>query len=302
MRSEWLLRAILVEGTRRVVAVHASRSERGANESWPILVISLDDATERRQRIEKTLGELGLEFEFVSAVDGRTGIPPHLQHRVDPVSARIALGRPMIDTEFACALSHILCYERIIDSGLPGAIILEDDAEIDTAFLQFLKLRGYARFAFVQFDYNAPVVWSRWLGLNWRVGEIRLLRLVFNAPLATGYSLSSRAAQYLLENVKPVRLPADWPCDMTRLSAMVTVPRLVRSWAQGSSQSYIATDRGRVRKGSGALSQREAETTGGVDRHIGKGVVKDRRNPIPSGFRFWRRGLTKRLRRPEERS
>jgi hypothetical protein len=134
------------------------------------------------------------------------------------------------------------------------------------------------------------------------VGNIRLLRLVFNAPLATGYSLSNLAAQYLLENVKPVRLPADWPCDITQLDAMVTVPRLVRSWAQGFSQSYIATERERARKGSGVLSQCEAETTGGVDRHLGEGQVMNRRNPIPSGFRFWRRVLTKRLLSPDERS
>lgn len=285
-----------------MVAVQTSGPETGSRESWPILVISLGDATERRQRIEKSLGKLGLDFEFVSAVDGRKGIPPNLQQRVDPVGARIALGRPMIDTEFACALSHILCYERIVDSGLPGAIVLEDDAEIGAAFLEFFKLRGYERSAFVQFDYNAPVVWSRWLGLDRRVGDIQLQRLVCNAPLATGYSLSSRAARYLLERAKPVRLPADWPCDVTPLGAMVTVPRLVRSWAQDSSQSYIAAQRAGARRDSRVLSQREAKKTGRVEMHIRQGVAKDSRNPIPSGFRFWRRVLTKRLRRPEERS
>ena len=41
------------------------------NDFPPVFVISLLEATERRERMTKVLGDLNIPFEFIDAIDGR---------------------------------------------------------------------------------------------------------------------------------------------------------------------------------------------------------------------------------------
>ena len=94
----------------------------------PILVISLPDSTDRRKAITARLDALSLPFEFVDAVDGRNGIPDECKPMVDRQGAVSFMLHPLSDAEFGCALSHLAAYKRVVDDGIPHALILEDDA------------------------------------------------------------------------------------------------------------------------------------------------------------------------------
>ena len=190
---------------------------------WPIFIISLTDAHDRREAIRKQCDTFGLTFEFVDAVDGRQGLPPEMESKVDRAGSLSDLGRVLTDAEFACALSHQMIYERIVREKLPGAIVLEDDAILTEEFSKFIRNQGYLLADFIQMDYSYARYWP------WKTKQfkgVKFRELAQNAVTATAYSLSLNAAQYILSQSRPLKGFADWPCDMMPLRPLATVPRL----------------------------------------------------------------------------
>ena len=103
-----------------------------------VFVISLERATERRAHMQRLLTEVGLEAEFVSAVDGRAMTAADLA-QYDSRLARRNYRSEMTNSEIACYLSHYRLYERIWREALPVALILEDDIDITAGFVETLK-------------------------------------------------------------------------------------------------------------------------------------------------------------------
>lgn len=197
-------------------------------DAWPIFVISLQDQTRRRQQIASQLTSLGLDFTFLNAIDGRHGLPSELEGKVDRPGTLRALGRVMTDAEYACALSHMLVAELTLASRAEGAIVLEDDAVLEIDFKEFLMAGGHRSAGLVQFDYMHALVWKS--GHKSILPGVSTRRLVHKAPLATGYAISRPACEYLIRNGLPIRQTADWPVETARIGAVITVPRLVRSF------------------------------------------------------------------------
>src|SRR5690625_4226312 len=172
------------------------------HDPWPIFVISLIDAHERRRRIAEQCAELGLEIQILDAIDGRAGLPAELEAEVDRAAAEIRQRRALSDAEFACALSHRSVYQKIVQSSLPGAVILEDDAVLSPPFADFIRKQGYREADFIQMDYwPARVFWRqrrRWSD------RIELVPLAENTTCAVGYSISAKAARHLLSNSTPL--------------------------------------------------------------------------------------------------
>ena len=195
------------------------------SQTWPIFIISLTDAAARRAAIHAQLVQRGLTAEVVDAVDGRRGLPAIRADEVDRPAAQRRIGRPISDVELACGLSHRAVYRIVLARDLPGAIVLEDDAVLTALFDTFVAARGYLAADLVQMDH---------LDARVRRGSARQLapgltlhRLVANASLSTGYSISRRGAQHVLAHSSPLAGLADWPCDIAALGALVTVPRIV---------------------------------------------------------------------------
>ncbi|MEL7027449.1 MAG: glycosyltransferase family 25 protein, partial [Pseudomonadota bacterium] len=119
---------------------------------WPIFIISLRDATERRNAVTRRLSAIGLTGQFIDAVDGRNGLPSEFETLIDRASAAAHFHRDLSDAEFACAFSHRRVYQRILDDGLEGAIVLEDDAVPQPGFVEFLAAEGYRAADLILFD------------------------------------------------------------------------------------------------------------------------------------------------------
>ena len=130
---------------------------------WPIFVISLPDAAARRQAVTARLSDIGLEGTFIDAVDGRNGLPADLETRIDRVSAKAHFHRDLSDAEFACAMSHRRVYQHILDQGLEGAVVLEDDAVPQPGFKEFLRDEGYKTAELILFDHQGAfyLPWSK---------------------------------------------------------------------------------------------------------------------------------------------
>lgn len=204
---------------------------------WPIFVLSLSSASHRRADITEQFALLGLEFEFIEAVNGRQGLPAALEPLVDRPGTVARTGYGMSEGEYACALSHQLAYARIIDEDLPGAIILEDDAILTWLFRDFYRERQYQAGDLIQLYHYQGKVHKRRPAPS---GPLALMRLASNSWMAVGYSISRRGAERIRQHSLPLRARADWPCDTFRiLDHYVTWPRAVLHPAPIASQSTI---------------------------------------------------------------
>lgn len=97
----------------------------------PIFVINLARSVGRRAAIERHLGKLGLEFEWVEAVDAKTLAPEELAKLTGP--ERIPVG------QVACALSHLSVYQCVVRRQIPVACVLEDDGRLLPRVVRLLR-------------------------------------------------------------------------------------------------------------------------------------------------------------------
>ncbi|CAM5434066.1 hypothetical protein FALB51S_02694 [Frigidibacter albus] len=54
---------------------------------WPIRIITLESDAARRAPLMQRLDELGLTYELSFGIDGRAGLSPELEARIDRVAA-----------------------------------------------------------------------------------------------------------------------------------------------------------------------------------------------------------------------
>jgi glycosyl transferase family 25 len=181
----------------------------GANCIPPVWVLNLRRSAERRTRIARHLDELGIGFEFIEAIDGRTLSPEECARAIDAGKARRLLGRDLAPTEIACSLSHRMLYQKQVDEGWEAVVILEDDAVVDPAFLEVMKLRNalppdWELVTFYRGETRVSFWGSRPLG-RWRC--VKFGSLAFGA---VAYMLRLSGARKLLVQCDPVSVPADW--------------------------------------------------------------------------------------------
>ncbi len=197
----------------------------------PILVISLPGSADRRESIAARLDALSLPFEFVDAVDGRRGLPEECEPLIDRSRAVSGHSYPMSDAEFGCALSHMKAYRRMIDNGIPHAMILEDDAIPQSDLPQYLEGRHFEGSDLTSLFYGRAYVKPR--------RAVHLFDGYKSYPCepgifvggAVGYIVSLDAARHILENAVPVISVPDWPACAERFKELkrwhLVHPRLV---------------------------------------------------------------------------
>jgi glycosyl transferase family 25 len=206
----------------------------------PVYILTLADATERRQPLVDQLNSLGLPFTLWLGVDGRQGLPEQHEHLIDRVAARRKQRRDMGDGEFACALSHHFIYRDIIEKKFKCALVLEDDARIDTALPAFLQQVENQNIELLLLDHRKALVLPH-QKLTFEGGQVAY-RVLDQPYLASGYIVTRQGAIAIVENSLPISAPADWPFDVSDLRTYAIDPPIVRQ--QGASiPSYLSHER-----------------------------------------------------------
>ncbi|QFG36632.1 glycosyl transferase family 25 [Paracoccus pantotrophus] len=207
---------------------------------WPIFILTLEGDEARRQPLLDQLAGMGLQWRLIYGVDGRRGLPAEYLSMIDRDAAHDRLKRPMTDSEFACALSHRQIYETIMDEGLDGALVLEDDAILTPDFPDFIRAGHHLTDTLALLDHCGGRVlpWQRK-----KAGRWLMYRPARPAWLCTGYTLCRNTAQELLRATIPINFVSDWPVDLYHLRAWLVVPRVVHHNPQGQGPSHLAQDR-----------------------------------------------------------
>lgn len=193
---------------------------------FPVYVVSLAGCEGRRAPLLSRLRDLGFEPEVVLGIDGRAGLPPEYEPRIDrPMAARHARRR-LSDAEFACALSHQRVYSRLLEDGHERALVFEDDTLVGTDFSAALEDVAALEFDLVLLGHT---------GARARRGSVKhlpsgnALWKVMNIPdCSSCYVISAAGARKIIASSFPIMYTADWPCDISILRTYAMVPKPVR--------------------------------------------------------------------------
>ena len=96
------------------------------NKDTKCFVINVISNHNKRAHIKLQAKKYNVRFNFFKAY-----VPkdlPKLTHSYDPERTRIYYGRPLLETEMACAMSHIELWRQLLEEKKTDFyIILEDD-------------------------------------------------------------------------------------------------------------------------------------------------------------------------------
>lgn len=210
-------------------------------------VIHLDRATGRKAAVAELLKVSPFEAEILPACDGaamqtaeRDALYPGPSHFEPRYPFALGAG------EIGCFVSHIRAWQKIVDEDLPGALILEDDVEVDqslfapaVAFCQtHLETHGYIQLQVRRVPEDALVLAEG--------GGFKLVRPKV-APLRTSAQLVSRkAAEILLEKNRIIDRPVDGMLQLNweiGFPMVCVVPSGVRDLTQATGGSTISRKR-----------------------------------------------------------
>jgi glycosyl transferase family 25 len=108
-------------------------------EQFPIYLINLDRSQDRLAAAKSQLDEVGLTFERMPAFDGRQMVLDWRFPDYDEKAAMAHMGRSLRSGEIACYLSHLACARKLVESGAPFGVVLEDDMRLVPGAAQLLR-------------------------------------------------------------------------------------------------------------------------------------------------------------------
>ena len=166
-----------------------------------VFLLSLPDSRRRRLSAIGKIQQTGIPFEIVDGVEALKMHPEQLKCTQHALTW-------MKPGEVGCYMGHMRCLQRMVDYGLPYAMVLEDD----------FCFESNPSFPFHELDANLPphfhfIHLQRDIGINseyrqhgvegcyWRVSP---------TPLGTvGYVIERSLAEYVLKNHALCELPID---------------------------------------------------------------------------------------------
>ncbi|MXX98551.1 MAG: glycosyltransferase family 25 protein, partial [Gammaproteobacteria bacterium] len=267
----------------------------------------------------KQLDALGLEYQYIDAVDGRQFTPYEVVEKYGEQvfytnsynKQRMTLG------SIGCLLSHIKFYDLMIENNIPVACVLEDDAVISPRLPQILTsetlqkvpwgtlLLGHYSIHRKSFNKGAEAVY-------WRKKVCPGYYIARSAefPFTTlGYLVKLSTAKRLRDLAFPIRMPADWVTGNTELTGatlrIITPPCIVsneeyrvKSTTRGDPNNVIPLE---LQRETPTLSLRRYLTVGLANIVLGtrdqraKAVFDGDKNPFtysPQGWRLKQDGAT----------
>ncbi len=170
-------------------------------------VINLDKEKARMASIDAQLSQLGVVYERISAVYGKELPLQERNQAVNKFRWWCAMGRPVVNAEIGCALSHFKIYTRMVEENIPYACILEDDIKLSPKFKESVAQVES------RLDVTKPQVvllsdHTRQYGGVLEADSFELRKSI-NGTCADGYCLTQEAAKVLLKQNLPLLVPCD---------------------------------------------------------------------------------------------
>jgi len=208
--------------------------------------ISLKRVSERYNYIRTHVEERGLDFELIDAVDGSQLSDARLAETCDMKKVE-KLRWWLSNGAIACAMSHQLAYERLINSKEKAAFIVEDDVILPSNIQQLLtEIEAEIRpteIVLLYYTSFKPAKFSSIGGRKLSSGGLYYPMDIAQPITAAAYVIGREAAKRLKESFYPIRTTADcWGHfynDGNFDSLRVHFPALVKTKNFKSSIDYL---------------------------------------------------------------
>jgi glycosyl transferase, family 25 len=175
-------------------------------------VINLARSTDRRAHITAELKKTGMDYEIMTAVDGRE---VNLGDRtlIDPALREVT---QFLSGTAGAALSHLSVCRKIIESGLTMALVLEDDVTLPPDLKSLVDAVGQhltgAEVALLSYDTPFGCQLGREGAVKLPSGRMLALPIDISQPRSGGaYVITRGACERMVKSLFPVRVnPDDW--------------------------------------------------------------------------------------------
>ena len=173
-----------------------------------VYVVSLKDSVDRQKSIITQCEKLDINPIFIEAVNGKSLSESEISQYCNQEKAKQLYGRELLLGEIGCALSHKKIYQKIVDENIPYAVILEDDAIVESDIKRVVSLviekniscdvvllghnRGFKNKEVI--DSVDSLWWQHSLNKKYRLG-----RLVKGGLGTYGYMISQKGARRILD-------------------------------------------------------------------------------------------------------
>jgi glycosyl transferase, family 25 len=212
-------------------------------------VINLARSRDRREHMTAELKKTGLDYEIVTAVDGRE-VDLHDRTIVDPA---LAYRTPFPPGVAGGALSHLSVYRKIVEDGLDEALVLEDDVRLPADLGSLAdavadQLTG-AEVALLSYGSYGSCKLSPEGAVN--LPDARLLALPIEIRMVNSggaYIITREACERMIKFVLPVRMsPDEWwyfyrEGVLDRVRCVVPIPVLKSPKLVSTMGSYSLTN------------------------------------------------------------
>ncbi len=208
---------------------------------YKTFIVHLQRATGRKAQVQDLISKAPYEAQIIDAVDG-TKLS---KAEVDACYQAKSLMQPSYPFtlnlgEIGCFLSHRKVWQQIVDQGLDGSLIFEDDVEIDPArFMQALAMaeKHVRELGYIQFQVRKVLDTNTVFAQD---GDVIIVQPMVTPLRTSAQFVSAAAAQELLELTERFDRPIDGVLQLyweTGLQLSCVVPSGVadRTAATGGS-------------------------------------------------------------------
>ncbi len=218
-----------------------------------IVLINLKRASERRARMAREFGALGLDYEIKQAVDGRNLSAEHLA-QVDR-DARRQLGLyPQANGSIANWLTQREAMKDLVANGPEMMAIFEDDARLAPELPEVLAALEQKRFAFDVVVLQRRHPKRRFIPVAPLTSRHTAGRVRYSDSGSEGYVITRAAAQHFLETTPRMVLAIDQALSRvwhSGLNVFYVDPPVVHHG--GADDSQIEDSRNAARRQRGAM-------------------------------------------------
>ena len=209
----------------------------------PIYVVSLNTPQHqiRRKFMQKQMDEHGLAFEFLDATDDRRPLTAEELELIGGEKMLFEYATYLTQGAVGCIVSHMRCYQKLLESPHPYCLILEDDSPVSSDALMVLQylLNMPKKWNLIRLGYSSehnwhPFFFKRAFPLNvfcrrLDMGGLKEAKPYYLGPYVFalycthGYLVSREGAEFALKNYKGVNAPLDFIMSMVDMPHQLAV-------------------------------------------------------------------------------
>lgn len=166
-------------------------------------LVNLDKNPDRLAFMDGQLRRLGIEYERIPAIYGKALTTSERKTHLASFRARLTKGAPLSDGELGCALSHIAVYCKMISTGCPVALVLEDDVLLSSDFHKAVINAA----SFINESKPQVILFSAYGDHN--ASHSSGIERVSTAACTDAYMITRAAAEIIVKVNTPVAIQAD---------------------------------------------------------------------------------------------